>query len=144
MFSGADDEIQQAHKGERPPLRAMMAFAMDPPEFERMAEWPELQLLCRNYWEAFHPEWNREKMQLAHRLHEQVRELNIQQIVKERSRQARHKPRPFRLRLHFTRWPEDYRRAVSENHLVLGIGYLDDARIDDLRAVLCSHISELI
>jgi hypothetical protein len=83
-------------------------------------------------------------MQLTQHPFDRHRAMNIQQIVKECSDQAGHKPRPFRLRLDFTRWPEDYKRAVSENHLVLGIGYLGDARINDLRALLRSHISELI
>ncbi len=43
-----------------------------------------------------------------------------------------------------TRWPEDYQRVVSGNHLVLGIGYLDDARIDNLRALLRWHITGLV
>lgn len=145
VFADAQEESLRLLKaGERHPPELIANIFLDPPEFERMADWPELQLLCRSYWDAFHPEWNREEMLLARRQFEQHRELGIQKIVKECARQAGHKPRPFRLRLDFTRWPADYQRVVSGNHLVLGIGYLDDARIDDLRALLRSFIARLV
>ncbi len=145
VFAEAQEESLRLLKaGERYPPELIANIFLDPPEFERMANWPELQLLCRSYWDTFHPEWNREKMRLARRQVEQHRELGVQKIVKECARQAGHKPRPFRLRLDCTCWPTDYRRVVSGNHLVLGIGYLDDARIDNLRALLRWHIAGLV
>ncbi len=51
--------------------------------------------------------------------------------------------RKFHLRVDFVYWPYDYRREVSEDHLVLGAAYLDAERSAELGALLRSKVDQL-
>lgn len=127
---------------------ARFRVEFDPPAFPELAHVPGLQRLCQRHWPHFRETWGiagGEKWELTQRLTEQMRRVRLAPIVRACAAAAgRSAPAPFVLRVDFVGWPRDYRRTYSEGHLVLGADYLDEARTDELAAVLRQAISRLV
>ncbi len=83
--------------------------------------------------------------------------LKLHDIVRDAERSMHRRARPFSLRIDFVcwprydpndqmyrGWPQDYRRLAAEDHLVLGISYLETARLDDLRAIVQMQVARLV
>jgi hypothetical protein len=119
----------------------------DPLGFTRLADKPALQNLCQAYWSAFHFEWSgrdSKRTRMIAEMHRQLGDMDLRGLVAECLREAgRLDYRPFRLKVDFVFWPEDYRQFISETHLVLGTRYLEAAQTEALRAILKSSISKL-
>lgn len=119
-----------------------------PPTFPGLADVPELQRLCQQYWPRFQSGWGMaggERWELTQRLIEQQRRVRLDIIVHSCATAAnKSAPAPFTLYLDFVGWPADYRRALSTQYLVLGADYLDEARAADFAAVLRDAVSALI
>jgi hypothetical protein len=119
-----------------------------PPDFTELRSTPTLQKLCRDYWPTFHHEWgsiNGTKMQGVVKLQTQLQNVGVDRVVQECVRTAnRFRSRPFHFRVDFVVWPEDYRRYVSDHHLILGVQYLEPTQADILRALLKAHIARLV
>ncbi len=120
----------------------------DPPSFGRLVGRPALQQLCQFHWPAFHRDWGMvggRKMSLVSQQTAQFGRVRVDKLVRESVRAA-HKPasRPFYLRVDFVIWPEDYRRDISDHHLVLGVQYLDPSRITVLLTTLNTYIARLV
>ena len=120
----------------------------DPPTFASLADWPALRSICQRLWPAFQSTWDRvdgEKMALADALSVSNRRLHLNQIVYHCVKAAGKRVcAPFKLRLDITPWPEDYRRRISDEHAIIGAGYLAAERADAWRALLASYIIRLV
>jgi hypothetical protein len=119
-----------------------------PPEFAELAGAPALQERCRRYWADLAPGWDivgGVKWDLTNRLHEQIQRVNLYRIVKASARAAgRCASAPFALRVDLVQWPADYRRAVTDAHVVLGVHFLERGQVEALREVLRRHIVRLV
>jgi hypothetical protein len=85
------------------------------------------------------------KWDLTNRLHEQIQRVNLNRIVTTSARAAgRRVSPPFALHVAVVQWPKDYRRAVSDAHVILGMRYLERGQVEALREVLRGHIARLL
>jgi hypothetical protein len=109
---------------------------------------PALQALCRARWPAFQCVWRRaggEQDALADALNLQLCRLRLARVVTQACAAAgKRRPEPFALRMDVVLWPEEYRRCVTESHIVLGRRYLAHEHCDDLRALVQERVALLV
>lgn len=119
-----------------------------PPDFASLSSTPSLQKLCQTYWPVFYREWGKvggQKTQMIAKLQAQLRIVRLDKLVRACVWRARKfSSRPFRFRVDFVVWPEDYQTQVTRSHLILGMQYLELAQVDRLRALLKEYITKLV
>src|SRR5262249_24776481 len=121
-----------------------MFAGYDPPEFSSLTTRPQLRNLCRDLWPSFKIEWNRDKPTLAQSLTGQLDRLAIADLVQEHARVAGRQPGSFDLRLAFVRWPSDYRHVSSDSYVIMGTGFLSEARLSELREIVRAQLRKLV
>lgn len=59
---------------------------------------------------------------------------------------GKRQPSAFALRVDFTIWPDDFRRSISDTHLVLGRRYLSRSprEVSALRQALLAHLERIV
>lgn len=138
-------------------IREPAGLAVDAPDFQSLTAKPRLRELCQRHWAEFIREWSKVKPQLIQLQMAQLGALKLHDIVRDAERSMHRRARPFSLRIDFVcwprydpndqmyrGWPQDYRRLAAEDHLVLGISYLETARLDDLRAIVQMQVARLV
>ena len=119
-----------------------------PPHFVTLGNTPALQKSAQTYWPDFHRDWSfvdGQKTQLTTNMQSQLTRVRLNKLVRDCAwRSGKLFSRPFRFRLDFVIWPEDYQREVSGSHIVLGRQYLEAAKCDRLRALLKEYILKLV
>lgn len=120
----------------------------DPPEFAGLENMPTVQKLCRTHWPFFYTYWGNvdgQKTRLIAKLQTQLRLVRLDRLVRVCTWRARKfTSRPFRLRVDFVIWPEDYQVHVSNTHLILGVQYLEPKRTADVRSLLKEYVTRLV
>ena len=117
----------------------------NPPEFTNLDDYPLVQALCRDYWNAFHEEWSRRdlKMRLVRLMHEQLQEVRVHEMVRTREAELGRPAHPFALEVDFVNWTGEYRQMIGEKRMVLGEVYLQRNNLDRLRELLEDRIYSL-
>ena len=115
----------------------------DPPTFDALSNY-ELKERCLSLWPNFQRYWlhfDGEKGRATKRLREQMSIIRpdqlIASVVKKRRRKQTH---PFSLSVNFVIWPEDYRREIHNNVIVLGLQYLETKNSEALSHILIESI----
>lgn len=119
----------------------------DPPNFDQLESFNTLQEQCRIYWPHFQKSWSLvggEKWRLSKQLTEQIHHLRVDKLVQQCARLVGKRTSAFVLQISIVRWPAFFHRSVSPRCIVIGTKYLERNHVDSLRALLKSHIVELI
>lgn len=134
-----------------PPLELWRAvsttetFDYDPPDFDSLSDQPALRALCRHHWPDFRHKWEAEKPAIVELMRRQGRAVREEQIVRACLRATgRPTSAPFFLRLDFVRWPAAYQQRRSDQHVVLGVEYLEASATERLREVIAASVTKLI
>ena len=126
-------------------VRAFSHFV--PPDFPDLAVAPTLQAVCRATWPQFHQEWgglHSPELQWVQEIRKTLRVLNVNQLVDEcQAALDKAKIEPFRLQIDLLHWPTAYQWIVADNHLVLGVGYLEPEQHEELRILMRQQIMKL-
>lgn len=117
----------------------------DPPGFASLSSRPLVRTLCLRHWAAFKPTWDQTKRSAIQRMMTGMNEVDIPGIVRIcEQRATTPAPHVFTLRLDFVQWADEYARVVSQDHIVLGMGYLEPPRLSTLRDLLAARVAALL
>lgn len=117
-------------------------FGFDPPNFDDLHQTPHLQKLCRQHWPAFHQMWgvtSGRKLQLAAQLNDSLQQMRLDKLM----RKIPHK-RPFQLQIDFVLWPEDTFRELTDDHLILGIRFLQPTERAALQQIIIDQVKKVV
>ncbi len=70
--------------------------------------------------------------------------IDLSRLVAQCQRSTGKRGQAFDLTVDFIEWPRDYKRVVAEGHLILGSGYQETQRADELRETLRQQITTLL
>jgi hypothetical protein len=144
-FASRPDLLSMTTPASASPLAALR---YEPPLFPELEDRLHLQTVCREHWLYFNQLWNGPgggRRQLNQQLAELLRQLDLNELVQKCVQlTGRSGGVAFLLRIGVVRWPEDFRRLVSKDCLVIGSDYLEPRQREAILSLLQSRICELI
>lgn len=105
-------------------------------------EMAKLSELCSIYHESFLGWRNTREISRGDRISFPQR-VEVNSLIKEFQKKYGREVKPFKLRIDFVSWPQNYLREVTPNHLVFQLLYGEREREAALRELLQSYIARL-
>ncbi|HEX2911606.1 MAG TPA: hypothetical protein VH186_12420 [Chloroflexia bacterium] len=116
----------------------------DSPDFNSFSTRPALKALLHKHWDSFLKIRSRNgaKPTIA-QFSEKVRKIQVQKFVQELEGVNKRQANPFKLKIYFVPWPENYERIAAPDLMVLSTSYLNRGREKDFEGLLRAQISKL-